>query len=67
MLIQVFGSAISAKRDFPSIIYDCFWEVHRVIHVHVYMYTSRVQVSLASVRSCGDNISIGEDWPPALA
>lgn len=33
---------------------------------NVYMYTSRVQVSLASVRSCGDNISIGEEWCPAF-
>lgn len=24
------------------------------------------KASLASVRSCGDNISIGEEWSPAL-
>lgn len=54
---------ISAKRDFPSI------RLYRVIHVTVYMYICihlAYKASLASVRSCGDNISIGEDWSPGL-
>lgn len=56
------ASAISAKRDFPSI------RLYRVIHVSCTMYICihlAYKASLASVRSCRDNISIGEEWSPA--
>lgn len=32
----------------------------------IYVYISRIKQAFASVRSCGDNLSIGEDWSPGL-
>lgn len=65
---QVFGSA-SASANLCQERFSINQIVSRDTCklYNVYMYTSRVQVSLASVRSCGDNISIGEEWSPALA
>lgn len=40
---QVFGSGNLCQERFSINHLRLFLEVHRVIHVHVYMYTSRVQ------------------------
>lgn len=51
---QVFGSAISAKRDFPSIIYDCFWEgTSRDTCTCIYVYISRTSKLLRRLDPVG--------------